>query len=106
MAGVSWRRAHNYQCLNQDCGKQLKDKYTWSDDETPVLCECGSTMFQIPKDVNVATPYLRFNSMSNDQKKEMLTKRSHDHFNREIKERKHELLKASGLDGVKNNKTR
>lgn len=82
----------NFQCTNDDCGKQKLDKYKWDDDLTPEKCECGEDMFEIPRNqTNEATKFLKFSSMSAEDKKKMLTKRSHDHFEREIKERKHEM---------------
>lgn len=90
--------ARNFQCTDENCGKQTKDKYKWNDDLKPEVCECGAEMFEIPKEPIDSPAYLRFNSLTNEEKSKMLKARSHDHFNREIKERKHEMLKATKRD--------
>ena len=83
-----------FQCTDENCGKVLQDKFKWDDDLTPVICECGQEMFELLRDEVPGSPaYLKFSSMTPEAKKSMLTKRSHDHFNREIKERKHQMQK-------------
>ena len=47
--------------------------------------------------------YKRMSGMEPEQRKEILKKRSHEHFEREIKERAHEKTKGN-IDGMRHNK--
>ena len=65
---------------------------------TQLKCECNELLELIPKEVDWdkgAPTFARFSSLTPDQKKKVLLKRSHEHFEREIKEQKHVMEKAT-----------
>jgi len=98
----------NFVC---DCGKKVfihrhsivvrngkTFYYTDRHLNTELKCECGKPLIFIEKEVNWDNGCASFSaiaSMTPEQKKKVLLDRSHNHFNKEIKERKHEMEKAT-----------
>lgn len=96
-----------YKCNNPDCPDYGKEEYYASESfrfrdgklvgEHAECHKCGKLREEINpnKDIplsekNVGINF--FNGMSSEQKREALKKRSHAHFNKEIKERKEGML--------------
>ena len=96
-----------YICLNEECthfnleDEYVSESYVFKNGELigkHMICpHCGKPR----KEVNLAMQiplseknvYVnRFDGASKEQKIEMLKKRSHEHFNKEVKERKDGLL--------------
>lgn len=90
---------YNFEC---DCGKQVfipthksvlvgtefiyKDNYG-----KELLCECGNKLKSLSQFTGELPYFGKVGSMNTEEKRNMLKKRSSDHFNREIKEKKHEM---------------
>lgn len=95
-----------YTCKNGGCslnGKvvyQSKTTYKFSNGElikTPYYCKnCKKQLIEIEEEVvplsekNILVG--KFSSYSKEEKKAVLKKRAHEHYNKEIKERKRDLL--------------
>lgn len=89
----SWYRNRAFICTNEQCpcSKDTEKRYKWSDDEKPEVCKsCQSEMIEYFEEVGEAGAYLKFNSLSKEDKRTLLKKRSNDHFKKEIAERKHQ----------------
>jgi hypothetical protein len=96
-----------YICLNKECVDFNKKEYLSS--ESFFFCkgrligkhsQCSKCGFERMKiNDNESIPLSRknvqmnmFDSMSADEKREKLKQRAHNHFNKEVKERKNDLL--------------
>lgn len=99
-----------YLCLNPDCELYEKEEHLVSETFcyrngkfVGVNCrcpKCGQERKEINLDADVPLSQKniglnRINSMSVEQRREILKKRSHDHFNKEIKERKEHLINSA-----------
>lgn len=91
------RPKRDFICPNETCNK----KFWWnaSDDELDkkICLKCAATLVYLPssdEEVEMdSLNYLRFKSLSSDQKHEMLKKRSSVHYKKEIEERKVQMQK-------------
>lgn len=90
---------NNFKCKNPDCkaehkipkfnivfkssGNVYKDRQG-----NEIKCNCGSKLEEIPANPStIGVPsFGKFASMSTEEKKEALKKRSSEHFNREVRE--------------------
>jgi Holliday junction resolvase RusA-like endonuclease len=82
-----------YKCTNEQCslfGKEIvieKMKYIYDEvqkevvPKEPIICkECGNNLEYIKKDGPIEVMIGRFSSMSQEQKRAAMKKRSQDHF--------------------------
>ena len=98
----------NFQCRNKDCKKIFK-QYVWTSQleqgETPSCPQCGSKDIEIYFDPNVNSnvPAIgKFTMMSREEKTQSLKKRSHDHYKKNIEEKKRHMWKTNaGIGGAK-----
>ena len=99
-----------FVCRNKDCKKygiedeHLRNTYTMIDGHlvsanAPCPC-CGKVREEINEAANIPISeknlmYGEYSSASPEQKREMLKKRSHEHFEKYIKESKEEKINAA-----------
>lgn len=88
---------YNFYCLNfSNCDLSRKKVITLEcveGEENEQLCpECGELLKCVGRPSTV-TPLLKFHSKSVEDKKKILKKRSHDHFKKEIEEKKRDMDK-------------
>ena len=89
----------NYCCLEGTvCGQKsnvviTKDESLEDQEESCPMCGKPMKHIGFVGHGGVA----KFANMTPNERKQVLKKRSHEHFNREVKEQKREMLKASGL---------
>ena len=87
----------NYYCLNSTgCSnrKLVQVQKTREEEAEEENCpECNKPMKLVGE--HAGGGYLTFGSLTPDQKRAVLAKRSREHFNREIKERKHVMDKTA-----------
>jgi len=79
-------------CENLDCPTKnlIKKIHVWTDRKEEPKCDnCGQTLREVFEEIN-STPFHigKFNTLSDAEKRKVLKKRSHDHFEKHIKERK------------------
>jgi hypothetical protein len=90
---------YNFLCL--DCGNKQGKELTFDEvasEDLVIVCDCcnGSNMQKIIKS-DFPFPYLStFNSLSQEEKKQVLKKRSHEHFKKNIEE------KFNHINNIKN----
>ena len=100
-----------YICINPDCKKYNQEEYltgeTFKFKDGKLIgsnccCpKCGKERKEVKDpdaDLPLSQKNIRINnmgSMSMEQRREVLKKRSHEHFKKEIKERKEGLLNAA-----------
>ena len=82
-----------FQCDNPDCSEvgKINKIHVWSDRKSNPLCiVCKRELVVvIPEYKSSEGPYYgKFASMSPIEKRQVLKKRSHEHFKKEIKEKK------------------
>ena len=82
----------NFKCEDETCAGKIDLKYKWDDDLVPEKCPlCKKDCFEIfPEEVN-APAIGKFTNASPAERHAILKKRSSEHFNKEIKERKHQM---------------
>lgn len=89
------KRNANLWCRTEKCKynkKHLKADIDDSNDDFAFSCpECGEVMKVMG--YNSYGGYAKVNSMSKEEKKSALLKRSHDHYKKEIKERKIQMIR-------------
>ncbi len=85
----------NFQCSDiESCATKVVDKYKWDDDLKPEICpKCGKDCIEIFEEVKDSATYLKIGSMKPNERAAVLKERSHQHYNREIKEVKHQMHK-------------
>lgn len=100
-----------YICTNPDCGRYQQEEYLASETfyfhcgkiiGAHSCCpECGRERKDVKNpdaDIPLSQKNVNINnmgSMSMEQRREILKKRSHEHFEKEIKERKEGLINAA-----------
>lgn len=92
----SCKKEHTISSYRMKPGGIYLDKYN-----KPILCSCESktelSFIEKPWDGKIPN-FGKFSSMSMEGKKEMLKKRSHEHFKKEIQEKKSILDKRKDLN--------
>jgi len=93
---------YNYCCLDCTCGAKGSDKdfviegVEDINEQEKEIEFCPNTEEPHPLKLlgmSVSGGYVKFNTLSKEDKRKMLKARSHEHFNKEIKEQKHEKWK-------------
>lgn len=82
-----------YRCENCKKEKEVIHRMCEVDDPSTELIDettCCERMVRVPQ----LTNYASFNTLTKDQKRDSLKKRATNHFNKEIKEKKSEMLKT------------
>lgn len=89
---------YNYFCPNPQCpckSLQVIEKPEADEGNAEVCLECEEPL--VLKGYVPFGGFLRVQSSTPAQRQEILRQRSKEHYKKEIKERKHEMLKSAGL---------
>jgi len=89
---------YNYCCTNTDsCDIAFQTvQITKPEEEADKVEKCSECKKPLKRlGVVMSGGYLKVASMNPEGKREVLKKRSHEHFKKEIKERQHEIIKKS-----------
>jgi hypothetical protein len=93
---------YNYNCINCNCGLKGEqrdfvvngsDSFT---EQQQVVILCDNSFEDLPMKLmgtKISGCYTKFNGLSKQEKRGLLKKRATNHFNKEIKEQKHEKWK-------------
>jgi hypothetical protein len=93
---TNWMTNRRFICVCDNCTNKdnILKRYKWSDDDKSEKCEfCSNDMIEVFEEIGEVSGYLRFNSLSEADKRTILKKRSQEHFKKEIRERKEEQSK-------------